>query len=183
MNFEPGLNPSFGNGASFSSNMNYGRGLSPYYIGNTNRFGSPFGYDGSSGGNTSFFSSVSQNLWGNGGLNYYTNTASSNAYTGSGNGSIGGSAFGNSGINWSSAIAGQAGGNNVSSNSVNFGYGSGDNSFELGTTGYGRNNGINVVPASSAYVASNAGYDGAFADLYSGASVYGDNTWLSSASE
>ncbi|PPS11102.1 hypothetical protein GOBAR_AA09520 [Gossypium barbadense] len=40
MNFEPGLNPSFGNSANFSSNMNHGRGLNPYYIGNVNRFGS-----------------------------------------------------------------------------------------------------------------------------------------------
>ncbi|KAL4379423.1 hypothetical protein GQ457_02G005300 [Hibiscus cannabinus] len=183
MNFEPSLNPSFGNGANFSSNMNYERGLNPYYIGNTNRFGSPIGYDGISGGNTSFFSSVTRNLWGNGGLGYNTNAASYNAFTGSGSGSIGGSAFGDSRNNWSSAIAGQAGGNNVSSNNVNFGYGSGDNSFGLETTGYWRNNGTNLVPTSSSYVASDAGYDGAFADLYGGASVYGDNTRRSSAPE
>ncbi|XVE72514.1 hypothetical protein DITRI_Ditri11bG0045600 [Diplodiscus trichospermus] len=181
VNFEPGLNPSFGNSANFSSNMSYGRGLSPYYIGNTNRFGSSIGYDGSSGGNTSFFSSVTRNLWGNGGLNYNTNAASSSAYMGSGSGSIGGSAFGNSGINWgSSAISSLGGGNNVSSNSVNFGYGSGDNSFGLGTSGYGRNSGTNVAPTSS-YAASNGGYDGAFADLYGGASVHGDSTWRSTS--
>ncbi|XWS31051.1 hypothetical protein CRYUN_Cryun23aG0043900 [Craigia yunnanensis] len=183
MNFEPGLNPSFGNSANFSGNMSYGRGLSPYYIGNTNRFGIPIGYDGSSGGNTSFFSSVTRNLWGNGGLNYNTNAASSSAYMGSGTGSIGGRAFGNSGINWgSSAISSQGGGNNVSSNSTNFGYGRGDNSFGLGTAGYGRNSGTNMVPTSS-YAASNVGYDGAFADLYGGASVYGDTTLRSSTSE
>ncbi|XVF21095.1 hypothetical protein REPUB_Repub12eG0061600 [Reevesia pubescens] len=182
MNFEPGLNPSFGNSANFSSNMSYGRGLSPYYIGNTNRFGSPIGYDGS-GGNTSFFSSVTRNLWGNGGLNYNTNAASSSTYMGSGSGSLGGSAFGNSGTNWgSSAISRQGGGNNVSGNSVNFGYGSGDNSFGLGTAGYGRNSGTNVAPTSS-YAASNGGYDGAIADLYGGPSVYGDTTWRSSTSE
>ncbi|MBA0741752.1 hypothetical protein Gogos_014881 [Gossypium gossypioides] len=183
MNFEPGLNPSFGNSANFTSNMNYGRGLSPYYIGNTNRFGSPIGCDGTTGGNTSFFSSVTRNLWGNGGLNYNTNAASSGAYMGSGSGSIGGSSFGNSGINWgSSAISSQVGGNNVSSNSANFAYGTGDNSFGLGTAGYGRNSGTNVAPTSS-YVASNGGYDGAFADIYGGASVYGDTTWRSSTSE
>ncbi|XVF71779.1 hypothetical protein PTKIN_Ptkin12aG0066300 [Pterospermum kingtungense] len=182
MNFEPGLNPAFGNSANFSSNMSYGRGMSPYYIGNTNRFGTPIGYDGSSGGNTSFFSSATRNLWGNGGLNYSTNAASSNAYMGSGSGSIGGSAFGNS-INWSSsAISSQGGGNNVSSNSVNFGYGSGDNSFGLGTAGYGRNSGTNVAPTSS-FAASNGGYDGAFSDLYGSTSVYGDATWRSSTSE
>ena len=183
MNFETALNPSFGNSANFSGNMSYGRGLSPYYIGNTNRFGSPIGYDGSGGGNTSFFSSVTRNLWGNGGLNYNTNAASSSAYMGSGSGSIGGSAFGNSGTNWgSSAISSQGGGNNVSRNSVNFGYGSGDNSFGLGTAGYGRNSGTNVAPTSS-YAASNTGYDGDFADLYGGASIYGDTAWRSSISE
>ncbi|KAL4353117.1 hypothetical protein GQ457_06G027440 [Hibiscus cannabinus] len=183
MNFEPGLNPSFVNSADFSGNMNYGRGLSPYYVGNTNRFGSPIGFDGTAGGNTSFFSSVTRNLWGNGGLNYNTNVASSGAYMGSGSGSMGGNSFENSGINWgSSAISSQVGGNNVSSNSVNFAYGNGDNSFGLGTAGYGRNSGTNVAPISS-YPASNGGYDGAFADLCGGASVYGDTTWRSPTSE
>ncbi|KAG4139493.1 hypothetical protein ERO13_D07G196300v2 [Gossypium hirsutum] len=179
MNFEPGLNPSFGNSANFSSNMNYGRGLNPYYIGNANRFGSPIGYDGSTGGNTSFFSSVTRNLWGNGGLNYNTNGSSSNAYIGSGSVSIGGSASGNSGINWSSAIANQDEGSNVSNNSVHFAYGSADDSFRLGIVGYGRNNGTNVAPKSS-YATSNFGYDVAFTDLYGGASAYGDITWRSS---
>ncbi|KAE8668716.1 Heteroproteinous nuclear ribonucleoprotein 1 [Hibiscus syriacus] len=147
MNFEPGLNLSFANSTNFSANMNYGWGVNPYYIGNTNRFGSPSGFDGTTGGNTSFFSSLTRNLWGNGGLNYNTNAASSGAYMGSGSGSMGGSSFGNSGINWgSSSISSQVGGNNVSSNSVNFAYGSGNNSFWLGTAGYGRNSGTNVVP-------------------------------------
>ncbi|KAK8654018.1 hypothetical protein V6N13_127998 [Hibiscus sabdariffa] len=182
MNFEPGLNPSFGNGTNFS---NYGRGMNPYFIGNTNRFDSPIGYDGSNGGggNTSFFSSVTRNLWGNGGLNYNANAASSSAYAGSGSGSMGASAFGNGGINWSpSLISSQGGRNNVSTNSVNFGYGSGDNSFGLGTAGYERNTGTNVVPTSS-YAASNGGYDGAFADIYGGTSFYGDTNWPSSTSE
>ncbi|MBA0639573.1 hypothetical protein Goklo_022603 [Gossypium klotzschianum] len=183
MNIEPKLNPSFGNSAGFSSNMSYRRGLSPYYVGNTNRFGSPIGYDGSSGGNTSFFSSVTRTLWGNGGLDYNTNASSSSLYVGSGSGTIGGNAFGNGGINWgSSAISSQGEGHNVSRNSVEFGYGSGDNSFGLETTGYGRNSGTNLTP-TSAYAASNGGYDGAFADLYGGASVYGDATRGSSMSE
>ncbi|GMI76236.1 hypothetical protein like AT3G07810 [Hibiscus trionum] len=174
MNIEPRLNPTFGNGANFSSNMSYGQGLSPYYVGDTNRFGSPIGYDGSSGGNTSFFSSVTRNLWGNGGLNYNTKASSSSAYMGSGSGSIEGSDFGNGGVNWGSAISSQSERNNVSSNSVKFGYGSGDNSFDLGTTGHGRNSRTNLAPTS------NGGYDGAFADLYGGASVYGDATRRSS---
>ncbi|GMI73956.1 hypothetical protein like AT3G07810 [Hibiscus trionum] len=182
MNFEPGLNPSFGNGASFSNNMSYGQGLSPYYNSTTNRFDTPIGYD-SSGGNTSFFSSVTRNLWGNGELNYNTNATHSGAYMGPGSGSIGGSPFGNSGTNWgSSAISGQGGGNNISSNSANFGYRSGDSNFGLGTAGYERNGGTNVVPTSS-FAASNVDYDGSFADLSGGAPVYGDTTWQSSISE
>ncbi|KAH0983983.1 hypothetical protein GBA52_011160 [Prunus armeniaca] len=74
MNYEPGLNPGFGGNANFNSNISYGRGLSPYYVNNSNRFSSPIGYDGGNGGNTSsFFSSVTRNLWANGGLNYGTN--------------------------------------------------------------------------------------------------------------
>ncbi|KAE8660764.1 RNA-binding family protein isoform 2 [Hibiscus syriacus] len=173
VNFEPGLNPSFGNGASFSSNMSYGQGLSPYYISR---------YD-SSEGNTSFFSSMAQNLWGNGELNYNTNATGSGAYMESGSGSLRGSAFGNSGTNWgSSAISGQGGGNNIYSNSVNFGYGSGDNNFGLGTAGYERNGGTNVAPTSS-FAVSNGDYDGSFAELCGAALVYVDTTWQSSISE
>ncbi|GKV18391.1 hypothetical protein SLEP1_g28786 [Rubroshorea leprosula] len=183
MNFEPSLSPSFGSNTNCSSNISFGRGLSPYYIGNTNRFSGHIGYDGGNGGNSSFFSSVTRNLWGNGGLNYNTSTASSSAYMGSGSGGIGGSNFGNNGINWgSSAISGQGAGNNVSNNSGNLGYGGGDNSFGLEAAGYGRNSGTNVAPASS-YAVSNGSYDGAFADLYGGGSVYGDRTWRSSTSE
>ncbi|KAK9226162.1 hypothetical protein WN943_011209 [Citrus x changshan-huyou] len=184
---EPGLNPSFGANANFNSNLSYGRGLSPYYIGNPNRYGSPLGYDGGNGGNTSFFSSVTRNLWGNGGLNYNSNSASSNAYMGSGSGTIGGNTFGNTGVNWgSSAISAQGGGNNVSNSNANFGYGSGDNSFGLGAGGYGRNPGTTLAQSSS-FAASNGGYDGVFADLYGtgggSGSVYGDPTWRSSSSE
>ncbi|KAK0589932.1 hypothetical protein LWI29_020369 [Acer saccharum] len=185
MNFEPGLSPSFGANANFNNTLSYGRGLSPYYIGNTNRFNSPLGYDGGNGGNggsSSFFSSVTRNLWGNGALNYNTNSTNSSAYAGSGTGNSGGSTFGNTGVNWgSSAISAQGGGNNVSNNN-NFGYGGGDNSFGLGTAGYGRNAGTNLTQTSS-YASSNGGYDGVFSDLYGGGSVYGDPTWRSSSSE
>ncbi|KAE8713089.1 Heteroproteinous nuclear ribonucleoprotein 1 [Hibiscus syriacus] len=177
IDIEPRLNPAFGSGANFSSNMSYGRGLSPYNVDDTNRFGSPIGYDGSSGGNTSFFSSVTQNLWGNSGLNYNTKVSRPGAYMGSGSGSTGGSYFGNSGINWGSAISSQFEGNNVSSNSVKFGYGSDDKCCGLGTTGHGRNSQTSLAPTS------NGGYDGAFADLYGGVSVYGDVTRQSSTSE
>lgn len=179
MNFEAGLNPSYGSSANFSSNMSYGRGVSPYYIGNMNRFGSPIGYDGGSGGNSSFFSSATRNLWGNGGLNYNTTAASSNnAYMGSGSGNFGGSAFSNTGLNWgSSAAPGQVG-----SNASNNGYGSGESNLGLGSGGYGRNTGTGVAPNSS-YASSNGGYDTAFSDLYGSGSVYGDSTWRSTTSE
>ncbi|KAA8526582.1 hypothetical protein F0562_008215 [Nyssa sinensis] len=181
LNFEPGLSPSYGTSANYNSTLGYGRGLNPYYIGNSNRFGSPVGYEGGNGGNSSFFSSATRNLWGNGGLNYGTNSGSSSTYIGSGGGSIGGGTFGNSGVNWGSPISPQGGGN-VSSNSRNIGYGSGDNSYSLGAGGYGRNNAASGAPTSS-YAASNGGYDGAFADFYGGSSVYGDTTWRSANSE
>ncbi|XP_062152253.1 heterogeneous nuclear ribonucleoprotein 1 [Alnus glutinosa] len=182
MNFEPGLNPGFGGSANFNSNLSYGRGVNPYYVGNSNRFGSPIGYDGRSGGNSSFFSSVTRNLWGTGGLNYGTNSASSSAYQGSGSGSIVGSTFGNTGVNWDSSGISAQGGNNVSNSSGNLGYGGGDNSYSLGMGGYGRNSGTNAAPTSS-FAASNGGFDGAFADFHSGGSVYGDTTWRSSNAE
>ncbi|KAJ6941127.1 hypothetical protein NC651_007038 [Populus alba x Populus x berolinensis] len=183
LNFEPALSPSYGGDANFNSNLSYGRGMSPYYIGNTNNLARPVGYDGGNGGNTSFFSSATRNLWGNGGLNYNTNSTSSNAYMGSGTGSLGGSTFGNSGANWgSSSLSAQGGGNNVSNSSLNFGYGSGENSFGQGMGSYARNSGNNGAPTSS-YAASNGSFDGAFADLYGGSSDYRYPTWQPSNSE
>ncbi|KAJ7964734.1 heterogeneous nuclear ribonucleoprotein 1 [Quillaja saponaria] len=183
VNYEPGLSPGFGGSATFNTNLSYGRGLSPYYIGNSNRFGSPLGYNGGNGGNSSFFSSVTRNLWGSGGLNYGTSSANSSAYTGSGSGSLGGNRFGSTGVNWgSSEISGQGGGNNVSQSSGNLGYGRNDNSYGLRTGVFGRNSGANAGPTSS-YIASNGGIDGAFADFYNRSSVYGDPTWQTSNSE
>lgn len=181
VNFEPGLTPGFGGSANFNSNLSYGRGLNPYYVGNSNRFASPIGYDGRSGGSSSFFSSVTRNLWGSGGLNYGTNSASSSAYQGSGSGSIVGNALGNTGVNWGSSGMSAQGGNNVSNNSGNLGYGGRDNSYGLGIGGYGRNTGASTGPTSS-FVASN-GLDGAFTDFNSSSSVYGDTTWQSSNAE
>ncbi|KAJ7960283.1 heterogeneous nuclear ribonucleoprotein 1 [Quillaja saponaria] len=183
VNFEPGLSPGFGGSANFNTNISYGRGPSPYYIGNSNRFGNPIGYDGGNGGNNSFFSSVTRNLWGNGGLNYGTSSANSSAYIGSGSGSVGGNTFGNTGVNWgSSAISGQGGGNNISHISGSLGYGGNDNNYGLGTGGYGRNSGTSVAQTSS-YTTSNGGLDGPFADFYNSSSIYGDPTWRSSNSE
>ncbi|KAI9109065.1 hypothetical protein K1719_020020 [Acacia pycnantha] len=180
MNFEPGLSPGFGGNANFNNNLNYGRPINPYYIGSSSRFGSPVGYDGNNGGNNSFFSSVTRNLWGTGSLNHGTSSANSNAYTGSGRGNVGGNIYSNAGANWSSsAISNQGTMNNVSQSSGgNLGFGGDDNSYGLGTGGYGRNSGTNIAPTSS-HSASNGG----FADLYNNSSVYGDLAWRSSNSE
>ncbi|KAF1864135.1 hypothetical protein Lal_00048700 [Lupinus albus] len=186
MNFEPGLSAAgFGGNANFSGNLSYGRGLNPYYIGSSNSFGSPVGYDSGNGGSNSFFSSVTRNLWGNGGLSYGTTSANSNAYIGSGSGSVlRGNTFGSTGVNWgsSAAISGPGGGNNVSQSSGNLGYGCGaDNSYGLGNGGYERINAPIITPTS--YSPSNVGVDGAFAEFYNNSSVYGDPTWRSSNSE
>ncbi|XP_047313863.1 heterogeneous nuclear ribonucleoprotein 1-like [Impatiens glandulifera] len=66
LNFEP----SFEGNTSFNS---YGRGISPFYIGNSNRFANAIGYEGGNGGNSSFFSSGSQSLLGNWGISPLSN--------------------------------------------------------------------------------------------------------------
>ncbi|KAJ8899278.1 hypothetical protein K2173_018252 [Erythroxylum novogranatense] len=178
--FEPALSPSYGESATFINNLSYGRGVNPYYIGNTNRFSSSVGSEAGNGGCTSFFSSVSRNLWGNGGLHYNTSSAGSGACLGSTSGSFGGSTIGSSGLNWgSSSFSGQGGGNNLSTSSLNFGYRGGDGSLHLGTGGYGRNSGNTVTPESS-YSASSGAFDGLLADLYCRGSDYAEPTWQTS---
>ncbi|XP_047320107.1 heterogeneous nuclear ribonucleoprotein 1-like [Impatiens glandulifera] len=170
LNFEPGLSQSFGGNANFNNPLSYGRGgmNQPYYIGNSNRFANPIGYDGGNGGgNSSFFSSASRNLWGsNGGLNYGASSPNSSGYMGSGSGTIGGNLGNNSGINWgSSQLTNHQSGGNISGYGVN-----NDNNNNIS---YGRtNSGITGAPTS------NISYDGSFSDLYNSSSVYGgDPTW------
>lgn len=182
LNFEPGLSPNFGGNANLSNPVS-GRGMSPYYVSNSNRFGNPIAFDGGNGGNSSFFSSPTRNLWGNGGLNFGTNSTNSSGYVGSGTGNIGGGNYGNSGLNnWGSTPISPQGVGNVSSQVGNLGYRGADNSYNLGGGGYGRNNAATGAPTSS-YSASNGGYDAAFADLYGSASLYGDTNWRSANSE
>ncbi|KAK4776556.1 hypothetical protein SAY86_005244 [Trapa natans] len=182
MDFEPGLSQNYEGTANFSGNVNYARGLNPYYIGNPNRLNNAVGYDGGNGGNSSFFSSVTRNLWGNGGLNYSPNSSNSTNYSASGGTmSTGGTNFGNVGINWgSSQIIGHGGGgNSLSNESGNFAYGTGGNStYGLGNLGYGGNSGTSSGMLASSYDASNGAYDGALADLYGGGSSgYNDPMW------
>ncbi|CAN7117168.1 unnamed protein product [Brassica rapa subsp. narinosa] len=173
-----GLPTGFTGGSGFNGNVDYGRGMSPYYIGNTNRFG----YEGGSGGggNSSFFSS---NLWGNNGGRSYNNNAansSSNTYMG------GGSTSGNNTLNgpfgnW--GAPGGGGNSGVGNENLNFGYGGN------GESGFGLGGARNIGPPSkaapsSSFSSASAGYDGAgLAEFYGNGAVYSDPTWRSSAPE
>ncbi|KAL0443019.1 UNVERIFIED_CONTAM: Heterogeneous nuclear ribonucleoprotein 1 [Sesamum latifolium] len=181
-NYNMGLNldsgVSLNYGVSGDSGLSYGRGMNSYYSGNTNRYGSPVGYDMGVAGNGPLLSNSNRNLWGNGGLNYGTNSVGSNAFVGSGSGNAGlvGN-FGNIGEIWgSSPVSAQPGGNG-SLGSGNIGYGNGENNFG-GRTGYGRNNGVSAGVSSSYSVR-----DGGLGNLYASESFYGDHAWRSSSPE
>ncbi|CAI9772598.1 unnamed protein product [Fraxinus pennsylvanica] len=184
LNYEPGLGPAYGGSENFNSSLNYGRSLNPYYVNsNSNRFDNSVRFDGGNEGNSSFFSSGTgtRNLWGNVGLNYGTNSAGSSNYVESGSGNIGGGTFGNSGV-WSTHPFSPQGGQNVPSQTGNFGYGGGDNTYGLAGRGYGRNISTSRAPTLS-YAASNDNYDEAFADLYDSNLGYLDPTWNSANSD
>ncbi|CAL1381930.1 unnamed protein product [Linum trigynum] len=178
LNFEPGLSQAAygGSGGNFNGGFRGMMNHHPYYIESTNRFSNPIGYDNAgsnNGGNTSFFSSVTRNMWGNGGI---TNSAGlDDAYVGHGN------TFGNRSINWGDEVN-----NNAPNNSLNFSYGGGENSFSLGpsTGGYGggrSSSGNNSVINPTA--SSGGGFDGGLiADhLYvgggGGSEDYGEPAW------
>ncbi|KAG6477226.1 hypothetical protein ZIOFF_066478 [Zingiber officinale] len=181
MNFEPSLIPSIGGNSNFGNNIGYGRGLNPYYSGNSTRFNNLIGYSGGSSNTNSFFSSMPRNAWGSGGLNYTTNSASSNAYMSHDNGNLGG--FGSNALNWGSTtpIPSQVEGNTSSYTSGNLSYGGADNNFDLVNGGFRRNNGPSALKASRA--GSNGGFEESYPELYGHSSVYGDPTWLSPSSE
>ncbi|KAL0398872.1 UNVERIFIED_CONTAM: Heterogeneous nuclear ribonucleoprotein 1 [Sesamum radiatum] len=181
-NYNMGLNldsgVSLNYGVSGDSGLSYGRGMNSYYSGNTNRYGSSVGYDMGVAGSGPLLSNTNRNLWGNGGLNYSTNSVGSNAFVGSGTGNAGlvGN-FGNIGEIWgSSPVSAQPGGNG-SLGSGNIGYGSGENNFG-GRTGYGRNNGVSAGVSSSYSVR-----DGGLGNLYASESFYGDHAWRSLSPE
>ncbi|KAI3892577.1 hypothetical protein MKW92_048462 [Papaver armeniacum] len=183
MNFEPGLNSSYGGAGNFGANIGYGRGLNPYYNGNSNRYASSIGFSGGNGGSGSLLSPTTRNVWGNGGLGYSSNSSSSHSFMGSGNSNLGAGSFGNGGTNWSSSpISAQGGGNASNFSSGNLGYGNGDSSYGLGGGGYSRNNGSAPGPTQS-FNSSNGGYDGGYGEFFGGGSVYGDPTWRSATSE
>ncbi|CAK9156831.1 unnamed protein product [Ilex paraguariensis] len=181
LNFEPGLSSNYGGGGNFSSNVGYGRGLNPFYSGSSNRNGSPMGYGGGTG---SVSSSTIRNMWGNGNLNYSTNSVNSSDFRGSGTGSTGSvGPFGNIGAIWgSSPISGQGGGAGSAFRRSNVSYGSAENSFGSGGGGYGRNIVSSMAPTSS-YAATTDINDGIFGNFYGDGSFYGDPTWRSSSPE
>ena len=193
MNFDQGLPTGFTGG---NGNLDYGRGMSPYYIGNTNRFGpGPAvgceGGGGGGGGNSSFFSSVTRNLWGNnGGLSYNNNNnnaansnSNSNTYMGGGgstsgnNNTLSGGPFGN----WGAPGGGGGGNNAVGNENAKFGYGGN------GESGFGyaaRSIGPSKAAPSSSFSSASAGYDGAgLAEFYGNGAVYSDPTWRSPTPE
>lgn len=180
LNFEPGMSPTYSGSSNFISGLGYGRAISPYYDGNSSRFGGPMGYGRDGSNPDSSFSSVARNLLGNVGLNYDTNPTGSNSFMTSGIGSLG--VFGNSGVNWADSFS------SLSANGMSNGrftgnpnYGNGENSFGLVAGSYGRNNGTSPVNASIA--TTNNGYERNYTDSYGGRSIYGDSTWLSASSD
>ncbi|XP_010532987.1 PREDICTED: heterogeneous nuclear ribonucleoprotein 1-like [Tarenaya hassleriana] len=186
INFEPRPDlaaTAYGGSANFTNDVGYGhRTMAPYYVGTTNRIGSSVGYEGSNGGNASFFSSVTRNLWGNGGELGYNNinSSSSGQFTGLGNGneSLGPVHNNGGGLNWGGASAlssVQGSGNDSHNNTMNFGYGGGDNGFP-----YSRNNGSGVT-FSTTNGGGMGGYDEAAAAMTgfysSGSNNYGEPNW------
>ncbi|KAA8519180.1 hypothetical protein F0562_013436 [Nyssa sinensis] len=161
----------------------YGMGLN-LEPGSSNRYSSPVGYGGGSGGTGSVLSSASRNMWGNGSLNYATSFANSSDFLGSGSGNTGlvGS-FGSIGAIWGSCpLSGQGGVTDSAYGSGNICYGSSDNSFGSRGGGYARNGGSSAALTSS-YAAPNDGLDGVLGNFYGGGSFYGDPTWRSSSPE
>ncbi|CAK9163866.1 unnamed protein product [Ilex paraguariensis] len=180
VNLEPRLSPSFGVTSNYSNN-GYGRVLSPYYSGNSNRYGTPLGYSGNNSRGEYLLGSLTQNAWGNGGLNNSASTAISRTYVGSGSGRSG--EFVDSRTNWgSSPISVQGGGNSSGFSSGNIGSRVWENYYGLEAGGLGRNSGTGVTMSSS-IAASSGGYEGSYGDLYRSGSVYGDPTWQPASSE
>ncbi|KAK8691166.1 hypothetical protein V6N13_074685 [Hibiscus sabdariffa] len=163
MNIEPGMNPNYGGSSNFGNSIGYGRIISPYYSGNSNRYNTPIGYGVGSGRNDSVLSPPTQNVWGNIGLSNATN------YLGFGNGSFG--SLGNSGANWSPFLPSRSGGN-----ASGYTGGTVDDNYSLGGGGYGRNVGTVVTPTSS-FAGSTGNIEGSYGDLYRSDSGYGDSTW------
>lgn len=170
MDYEPPLSSTFvGNPGYDNNNLGYGRALNPYHNANSSRYTSLIPYNEVNGNTSSLFSLTSRNVWENVALNHATKSAISNASMVSRSGSLGGLGTGN--LNR---------GSGSSYTSGNLGFGGG------GYIGLGRNSfDRRISPASPTtnLIASSSGYEGSYAKLYGGTSVYGDPTWGSSSAE
>ncbi|KAJ8770560.1 hypothetical protein K2173_018051 [Erythroxylum novogranatense] len=182
LNLEQGLGPSYGENSSLSLNLGYGR-LSPSFNGNMSRYENPLVYGVGNGGNNSVLSSTARSLWANESINQSSNSISSNAVMGSGNGSLGMSSFGSIGALWgSTAHPAQSGGVGASYSIGNLGNGNADSNAGLGVFGYGRNNGTSFASLASRGT-PNGGYDRVYTEINDDGLFYGDPTWRSSHSE
>ncbi|KAK8705969.1 hypothetical protein V6N13_049553 [Hibiscus sabdariffa] len=178
VDMEPGMRPGYGGSSNFGNSLGYGRIISPYYGGISNRYNTPIGYGVGSGRNYSNLSSATRDIWGNGGLGNNTNASDPGGFLETGRGSFG--PLGNSGANWSAPPPVQSGGNASGYTGGTVGYGSADDNYGLGGGGYGRNSGSVAAPASS-FAGPTGNFKGSYGDLYRSGSVYGDSTWQSTA--
>ncbi|URD99243.1 RNA recognition motif containing protein [Musa troglodytarum] len=174
MDYEPPLSSTFVGNPGFNTNLGYGRALNPYYNANSSRYSSLIPYNDANGSTSSVFSLTSRNVWENVALNHATKSAISNASMVSRSGSLG--SFGTGNLSWgSSPNPSQFVGSGSSYTSGNLGYiGLGRNSFDRR---------ISPTSLDTNLIASSSGYEGGYAKLYGGTSVYGDPTWGSSSSE
>lgn len=181
MNFDPGFNSNFGGNLNYNESISLGRASSPFYNGNSSRYGTPVGYGGGNVGVGTGIGSVARNVWGSG-LNYTINPPNSNAYISSGSGSPG--AFDHGSLKWGSSaspISAQIDGNNAVFATEDFGLGGRENSFSLDSNGFGRSSGAGV--SNTPLNVPTNGHEGNFADLYGASSIYGDPTWRSGSND
>ena len=180
-NYSMGLHSDSGFGLNYAdSSLSYGRGMNSYYTGNTNRFGSPIGYDVGVAGAGPVSNPTNRNLWGDGGsLNYGTNSMISNAFASGTGGNTGlGGSFGNIGEIWGSSPSSTQVGGNTSLIGGNFGgYGIREGNLG-GRVGYSRNN----VGTTPSYSIANDIRDRDLG-LYESESLYAGPTWRSSSPE
>lgn len=176
LNLGPGLSSSFGESSNLNNNLGYGRFLSPYQGGNSNRYNTPIGYNGGNVWNDSLLSPSTRmgNLWGNGGLDTSASNSIPVPYLGSRSGSYG--VLGNSSrLNWGSSSISSQGTSSLGYNNRNIGPEVGENSFGFG----GRENTLGLATSSS-LVGTIGDYDDRlYGDLYYGDSMRRDPTWQS----
>lgn len=199
-NYNVGLNSdsilgiNYGGSGNFSSNVGFGRSMSPMYSVTPNRYADPIGYgiggggnggggglSNGGGGNASVLNSTNHNVWGNGNQSFTTNSPNLSNLLAPGSGSGGFEAI------WGNSNSGQGGGGGGAGSNAGF-IGSNLNyGNEESAIGYRRNNGNSIAPAYS-YGAVDDGDIGG-SNMYGsggggGGSFYADHpTWRSSSPE